>query len=103
MKNWNKSKTETNIEPKTHKKTNSTSENSKTTEHPKNVQETSEGGQLEKKRITECYNIHRRNHENYGNLRKTSEKSLRYQCDPNRNIINLTKHSFTKTEYKLLN
>ena len=45
----------------------------------------------------------RRNHENFGNLRKTIEKSIKYQSDPNGNIINLTKHSFTKTEYKLLN
>ena len=37
-----------NIEAKTHKETNSTSENPKPTQHPKNVQETSEGGQLEK-------------------------------------------------------
>ena len=37
-----------NIEAKTHKETNSTSENPKTTQHPKNVEETSEGGQLEK-------------------------------------------------------
>ena len=33
---------------KTHEESNSTSENSKTTQYPKNVQETSEGGQLEK-------------------------------------------------------
>ena len=30
-------------------------------------------------------------------------KSLRHQSDTNGNKINLTKHSFTKTEYKLLN
>ena len=36
------------------------------------------------------------------NLRKTIEKSIRHQSDPNGNIINLTKHSFTKAEYKLL-
>ena len=35
-------------EAKTHEESNSTSENSKTTQHPKNVKETSEGGQLEK-------------------------------------------------------
>ena len=35
--------------------------------------------------------------------RKALEKSLRHQSDSNGNIINLTKHSFTKTEYKLLN
>ena len=35
-------------EAKTHEESNSTSENSKTTQHPKNVQEASEGGQLEK-------------------------------------------------------
>ena len=29
--------------------------------------------------------------------------SIRHQSDPNGNIINLTKHSFTKAEYKLLN
>ena len=52
--------------------------------------------------ITECYNIYQRNHENFGYLRKTIEKSIRHQSDPNRNTINLTKHSFTKAEYKLL-
>ena len=56
-----------------------------------------------KRRITECYNIHRRNYENFENLRETIEKSIRHQSDPNGNIINLTKHSFTKAEYKLLN
>ena len=35
-------------EAKTHEESNSTSENSKTTQHPKNLQEASEGGQLEK-------------------------------------------------------
>ena len=44
----------------------------------------------------------RRNHENFGNLRKTIEKSIKHQSDPNGNIINLTKLSFTKAEYKLL-
>ena len=51
--------------------------------------------------ITECFNIYRRNHENFGNLRKIIEKSIRHQSDPNGNTINLTKHSFTKAEYKL--
>ena len=37
-----------NTEDKTHKETNSASENPKTTQHPKNVQEASERGQLEK-------------------------------------------------------
>ena len=46
---------------------------------------------------------HQRNHENFGNLWKAIEKSVRHQSDPNRNIINITKHSFIKTEYKLLN
>ena len=49
-----------------------------------------------KSRITECYSIHQRNHENFGNLWKTIEKSIRHQSDPNGNILNLTKHSFTK-------
>ena len=53
--------------------------------------------------ITECFNIYRRNHENFGNLRKIIEKSIRHQSDPNGNTINLTKHSFTKAEYKILN
>ena len=35
-------------EAKTHEESNNTSENSKTMQHPKNVQEVSEGGQLEK-------------------------------------------------------
>ena len=35
------------------------------------------------------------------NLRETIEKSIKHQSDPNGNIINLTKHSFTKAEYKL--
>ena len=56
-----------------------------------------------KSRINECHNIHRRNHENSGNLRKATEKLIRRQSDPNGNLINLTKHSFTKAEYKLLN
>ena len=34
-----------------------------------------------KSRITECYNMHRRNHENFGNLRKTIEKSIRHQSE----------------------
>ena len=59
------------------------------------------GKETAKSRITECYNIHRRNHENFGNLRKTLEKSIRHQSDPNGKIINLTKHSFTKAEHKL--
>ena len=33
----------------------------------------------------------------------TIEKSLTYQSDSNGNTVNLTKHSFTKTECKLLN
>ena len=37
-----------NTQAKTHEKTNSTLENSKTMQNPKNVQEFSEGGQLEK-------------------------------------------------------
>ena len=56
-----------------------------------------------KSRFTECYNIHRRNHTYFGNLWKAIEKSLRHQFDLNGNTINLTKYSFTKTEYKLLN
>ena len=59
------------------------------------------GKETTKSRITECYNIHRRNHENFGNLQKTLEKSIRHQSNPNGKIINLTKHSFTKAEYKL--
>ena len=35
-------------EAKTHEESNITSENSKTTQHQKNIQEASEGGQLEK-------------------------------------------------------
>ena len=31
-----------------------------------------------KSRTTDCYNIHRRNHENFGNLLKTIEKSIRH-------------------------
>ena len=56
-----------------------------------------------KSRITEHYNIYRKKHENFSNLWKTIEKSLKYQSDLNGNIINLTKRSFTKTVYKLLN
>ena len=78
-----------NTKAKTHEETSSTSENSKTTQHPKNIQES---------KISECYNIHRRNHDNFGNLRKTIEKSLRHQSDPSGNTMNLTKNSFTKTE-----
>ena len=37
-----------NTEAKTHEETNSILENFRTTQHPKNVQEASEGGQLEK-------------------------------------------------------
>ena len=72
-------------------------QNSKSTEAK--TCEASNSTSTGKSRITECYNIHRRNH---GNLRKTIEKSIRHQSDPNGNIINLTKHSFTKVEYKLL-
>ena len=54
-------------------------------------------------RITECYNIYQRNHENFDNLWKTIEKSIRHQSDQNGNIINLTKLSFKKADYKLLN
>ena len=45
--------------------------------------------------------MNRRNHENFGNLQKTIEKSIRHQSDPNGNIINLTEHSFTKAKYKV--
>ena len=40
-----------NTKAKTHEETSSTSENSKTTQHPKNIQEASEGGQLEKLKL----------------------------------------------------
>ena len=56
-----------------------------------------------KSSITEYYEIHPRNNRNFNNLRKEIEKSLRHQSDPDENTINLTKHSFTKTEYKPLN
>ena len=92
-----------NTEAKTHKETNSSSENSKTTQHRKNTQEASEGGQLEKVELLSVLTFIKKNHENFGKLQKTIEKSLRHQSDPNGNIINLTKHLFTKTECKLLN
>ena len=83
-------------ETKTHEESNSTLENFKTMQHPKNVHYKRPPRPTGKRRITECYNIHRRNYENFGNLRKTIEKSIRHQSDPNGNTINLTKHSFTK-------
>ena len=43
-----------------------------------------------KSRTTECHNIHRRNHENFGNLLKTIEKSIRHQSDPDGNTINIS-------------
>ena len=48
MKIKQQQKSRNNTEAKTHEKTSRTSEDSKTMQHPKTVQEASEGGQLEK-------------------------------------------------------
>ena len=61
---------------KTHEESNSTSENSKTTQYPKNVQETSEGGQLEKVELLSVITFIEETMETYG-------KQLRSQLDIN--------------------
>ena len=88
-----------NTEVKTHEESNSISENSKTTQHPKNVQEASEGGQSEKVELLSVVTFIKETMKTLA----TFEKLIRHQSDPDGNIINLTKHSFTKAEYKLLN
>ena len=61
---------------KTHEESNSTSENSKTTQYPKNVQETSEGGQLEKLELLSVITFIEETMETYG-------KQLKSQLDIN--------------------
>ena len=61
---------------KTHEESNSTSENSKTTQYPKNVQETSEGGQLEKVELLSVITFIEETMETYG-------KQLKSQLDIN--------------------
>ena len=88
---------------KTFEESNSTSENSKTTQHPKNVQEASEGDQPERVELLSIITFMEETLKTLVTYGKKIEKSVRHQSDPNGNITNLTKHSFTKAEYKLLN
>ena len=50
-----------------------------------------------------CTDVHPRNNENLNKLRRTTEKSIQYQHDPSGNVINLSKFSFSKNVYRLLN
>ena len=47
--------------------------------------------------------IYSKNYGNIVNLRKTISRAARYRDDPDGNVINLSKHSFTKKQFKLLN
>ena len=50
-----------------------------------------------------CAHAHRRNNQNLNKLRRTTEKLIQYQHDPSGNVINLSKSSFSKNVYRLLN
>ena len=58
----------------------------------------------QKKRTNfKCTDVHRRNKENLDKLWRTIEKSVQYQHDPAGNVTNLSKFSFSKNVYRLLN
>ena len=46
---------------------------------------------------------HRTNHENIKKLWRTVENTTRYQSDPMGHVINLSKKTFTKATFQLLN
>ena len=58
-------------------------------QHPKNIQEASEGGQLEKVKLLSVIALIVETMETMGTYGKQLKS---HQSDPNRNIINLTKH-----------
>ena len=47
--------------------------------------------------------IYSKNYENIANLRKAISRAARYRDDLDGNVINLSKHSFTKKKFKVLN
>ena len=47
--------------------------------------------------------IYSKNHGNFIRLRKIIARSILLRNDPNGNLINLSKYSFTKGQYNLLN
>ena len=46
--------------------------------------------------------IHSKSYGNIVSLRKTISRAARYRDDPDGNVINLSKHSFTKIQFKVL-
>ena len=44
----------------------------------------------------------KKNYQNIVNLRKTISRPARYGDDPYANVINLSKHSFTKKQFKVV-
>ena len=49
-----------------------------------------------------CSRIYSKNYVNIVNLRKTISTAARYRDDPNGNVTNLSKHSFTEKQFKVL-
>ena len=50
-----------------------------------------------------CAEAHRRKNQNLSELRRTTEKLIQYQHGSSGNVINLSKLSFSKNVYRLLN
>ena len=48
-------------------------------------------------------NVYTKHHANFTRIRKAISRTIQHRSDPNGNIINLSKHSFTKGQYDLLN
>ena len=57
----------------------------------------------EKNSNNEFSRIYSKNHEDFMRLRKTITMSILLRNNPNRNVINLSKYSFSKGQYNLLN
>ena len=49
-----------------------------------------------------CSPILSKNYANIVNIRKTISRASRYRDDPDGNVMNLSKHSFTKKQFKVL-
>ena len=47
--------------------------------------------------------VYTKHHANFIRIRKAISRTIQHRSDPNGNIINLSKHSFTKGQYDLLN
>ena len=60
---------------------------------PQNIK----NGQRKKKNINiESYIIRRRHNENFDKLRRKTDESVRYTCDPERTLVHLTRFFFLK-------